>query len=243
MKHLNSKKSISDISKEWDAVCRKRAEVIQRGDDFSLLGVNIPCILKYLEKCNKSNVLDIGCGSGYLTNLLAEKCENVVGIDASSCSIDIAQELYQKDNLMFRAVSLEEYLPSCSFDTCIANMVLMTDPKAEESIRIVYNLLKPGGHFLFTITHPCFWPKYWGYDNKEWFDYSKEVFIENEFSTSLSDSMGVTTHIHRPLNMYMNFFIKSGFHIEILDEPYPVLKIPEGYQYSYPRFLFGMFRK
>lgn len=236
-------KKLSEVAREWDFVCGKRAEVIQKGEDFSLLGVNIPCVLKYLELCNKTRVLDVGCGTGYLTHILSQKCELATGIDISPSSIDIARKSYSGSNLVFQCSSILDYLTDIHFDTCVANMVLMTDPNVKESVAAVYRLLQPGGHFLFTITHPYFWPKYWGYDKESWFDYKKEIFIENDFSTSLSDSMGTTTHIHRPLSMYMEFLAECGFLIKHLDEPYPALKMPEGYTYSYPRFLFVMCQK
>ena len=50
------------------------------------------------------------------------------------------------------------------------------------------------------ITHPFFWPKYWGYESEEWYKYNEEIFIENEFSISFEKEMGKTTYIHRPLS-------------------------------------------
>ena len=46
-------------------------------------------------------VLDLGCGAGYGSALLAEVAEQVTGLDASSDAVDYAREHYNRANLSF----------------------------------------------------------------------------------------------------------------------------------------------
>ena len=62
-------------------------------------------ILEYLE--NKK-VLDIACGSGYGSFLMAEKAETVVGMDISTESIEYAKINYQKENLKYEIGSVTQ---------------------------------------------------------------------------------------------------------------------------------------
>lgn len=240
---LTHQKNLIDISKEWDEVCLKRVESIEANQDFSLINVNIPCIINHLPYCNIENILEVGCGIGYLSNILSERCNQVIGIDISRKSIEFARNTYHNNNLQFEITSIQDYKPTIKIHTCIANMVLMTDPNIVQSLNAIYNIIEKNGSFLFTITHPCFWPKYWGYDIAPWFDYNNEIFIENEFSTSQNKNLGITTHIHRPLNFYFNLINETGFTIEKIIEPYPIKELPQNYSYSYPRFLFMLCAK
>src|ERR1700722_15129763 len=48
------------------------------------------------------DVLDIACGEGYGSNLLAARARSVIGVDISEETIGHAQSNYVRDNLTFR---------------------------------------------------------------------------------------------------------------------------------------------
>lgn len=236
-------KNLKDICAEWDSVNSKRQHVIEQGKDVSLFTVTAPCVLRNIAEDSPQRVLDVGCGSGYLTAEIANIVEECIGIDLSEKSINLAGEKYQRKNLSFVNSEISKYIPTSKIDACVANMVFMSDPEWLQSIRHIYDILEQDGHFYVMITHPCFWPKYWNYQDEEWFCYNEEIYIENNFSISLEKTMGKTTYIHRSLEQYMDGLIKTGFGIQKIEEPYPSMPVPEGYSYSYPRFLFIKCRK
>ncbi len=49
-------------------------------------------LLNFLYKKENRKILDIGCGNGWLANLLIEKGYDVFGVDASVSGIDIAKK-------------------------------------------------------------------------------------------------------------------------------------------------------
>ena len=226
---------------EWDEIAVQRDELIKSGNDYSLQYVLLPCIVNEIDALDKKTIIDCGCGTGTLTKIVASHAETMVGIDISSKSIEIAKKFESASNLQYVNTSIEEYsqINSSTATLCVSNMVLMNTGNLNEIIDSIYKLLIPGGSFVFTISHPCYWPIYWDYFNADWFNYHTETAISADFRTSLSDNLGISTHIHRPIDRYINVLVDTGFSLQKFTEPYPVnLPTPNlGYEYHYPRFL------
>lgn len=229
--------TLEDISKEWDVVGPARQAVIESGKDISLSKVTGPCILDNLCRIKHNHIIDVGCGTGYLSSQLAKIADECWGVDSSIESIKLASKKYKKDNLHFTCSSIKSFRSSILFDACVANMVFMDDPEWKDSLINIMELLSPKGKLLMTITHPCFWPRYWGYQDELWFNYLDEIFIQGTFSVTLERDIGTTTHIHRPLSKYISVLLSQGFVIEKLLE----LQSSDESSTSdtnYPRFIF-----
>ncbi len=190
--------------------------------------------------CAYNTVLDVGCGTGYLTSVASKYVQVCVGIDLSKESISLARQCYSDSKTSFFVAEISKFSSIERFDVCMANMVFMSDPNWKESLINIYELLNTNGYLYVMITHPCFWPKYAKLENVSGFDYSKELFIENDFSISLEKYMGKSTYIHRPLSQYFAGLLTSGFEICSVEEPFPTEKaqFDNEYEYQYPRFLF-----
>jgi len=231
-------KTIMEIGKEWDDIVPARQCAIEDGKDVSFSSVTAPCILRYIKEDLPSSVLDVGCGSGALSFRIAALIEKCVGIDISAKSISIAKENYIRTNLTFINSEIRSFRYDTCFDACVANMVFMSDPNWRESVRHLYEMLKVEGTLYLTITHPCFWARYWEFENEEWFNYNEEIFLESNFSISLKRNMGKSTYIHRPIANYFNGLVEEGFTLDLVEEPYPIQNTIPEYDYFYPRFLF-----
>src|SRR5436190_4788638 len=69
------------------------------------------------DKC----VLDIACGEGYGSNLLASVAANVVGVDIAQNAIDHAAVRYSRQNLQFKQGSCEAIpLPDGAVDVVVS---------------------------------------------------------------------------------------------------------------------------
>jgi ubiquinone/menaquinone biosynthesis C-methylase UbiE len=229
------------IRDEWNIFAPYRHNQIISGKDISYDHVLVPIIQRMIKNKKQNEIIDIGCGSGELTKNLSNNCDHIIGIDPSRKSIQIAKE-YCKDrnNISFEETFAEDYNCLGYFDLAVANMVLMDSLNINGIFRSIYNMLTNDGALVFTITHPCFWPIYWGYFNKKWFNYYSEIPIKTEFKITNEQTSYKTTHIHRPLNTYLKEISKAGFYIEEIREPYPDwnnIEQTNGYSYSYPRFI------
>ena len=241
-RRITGYKQLDTISEEWNNICEYRDKAIEQGLDVSLEKVTIPCIIREIIEEKPHTIVDVGCGTGYLTNRLVEYAPTV-GIDCSKKSIGLAKSKYVREGLSFELSMIENYNPDYKFDVCVANMVFSSDSNWVKSINNIYHILSDNGCIIIVLPHPCFWPQYWNLIDKDWFSYDKEIFIEHDFSITFAKSMGISTYIHRPLETYVNDCIDAGFCIEKIKEPYPFGNVPEGYTYTYPRFLMVKARK
>ena len=111
--------------------------------------------MKLLEKLSPnpdSQILDLGCGPGYLANALAEKLGPkgmVVAVDPDDERIKLAKESYSRDNLKFLVASDEDF-PEAEYDLVVSSEVLHFIENKDAAFKRVYRNLKPGGRFGFT---------------------------------------------------------------------------------------------
>jgi SAM-dependent methyltransferase len=235
-------KTSREIGIEWDAIAPKRDAQILSGRDISYNYVLKPMIMRLVGSANLDAVLDLGCGTGQLTALLASRAGHVTGLDVSAESIDIAKRnTAGHRNVTLVHAALDEFSRSEArvFSLVTANMSLSTMPNLEAALASIGRLLVPGGHLVASVPHPCSWPHYWGYSTADWFDYWSEMSIEAEFKISLERSGVTTTHVHRPLLAYLNALVNLDFAIEVVDEPPPpaIAGKSDSGPNSYPRFL------
>jgi ubiquinone/menaquinone biosynthesis C-methylase UbiE len=144
------------VAPEWDAM---RHGYFEEGlsDD----------IIEEADITVGSTVLDIGCGTGFLT-LPATKAVGqtgkVIAIDFSEQMLEHAKENLEKAGLLehaqFRVGDAERIpLDDASVDTVVGNMVLHHCPEPEAAIREMVRVLKPNGSLVLADLEP---------HNEEW---------------------------------------------------------------------------
>ena len=105
-----------------------------------------------------SRILDLGCGTGYLANLLAERVGpqgKVVAVDPDPARIKVAMETYGgKSNLEF-AVASDADFPVDQYDIVVSTFVVHWIEDKDALFKRVFDNLKPGGCFALTIGIDC----------------------------------------------------------------------------------------
>lgn len=237
-------KRLEDVASEWDALANLRDEQMRSGFDVSFSRVLAPKFEEILGGEDCSMVFDVGCGTGALAERIASRVELLVGVDVSKESIRIAQsQTATTPKLTFIHDSIQSFADrqaANTFSCAIANMVLMDVLNLCEVVRAVRRVLRPGGGFIFSITHPVYWSVYKGYRQASWFEYKNEIPIEAPFTISKDDQGKITTtHVHRPLSAYQCALESNGFTIENFYAPLPDHKTEAKYPrpWSVPRFL------
>jgi len=234
-----------EIVEQWNGIARLRVDQIDKSKDLSFSFILVPTILELTTESDFTAVIDIGCGPGILTRRLSSKAQRIIGIDMSKEMIKIAKHKCEDiKSIEFLNSTIENFadnIETSSFTLAIANMSLMTTLHLDNVLHSIARVLRPGGHFVFTITHPCFWPFYKGYASKDWFDYKKEILIEDVFKISLESPKNgqKTIHIHRPLEQYVHNLLEAGFIVDQICEPIPTKDVEAKYPapWQYPRFL------
>jgi SAM-dependent methyltransferase len=171
----------------------------------------------------------------------------VVGVDASAESIKLAHSTFgTRVKFIHQTAEGHAKRNVAAYDLAIANMVLMDVLDLELFLSALHRMLRPDGVLIFSITHPCFWPQYYGYDREQWYRYDRELIIEAPFRiTNAPDCPFLSTHIHRPLQSYMTALRRAGFGVDELCEPMPPQEIEVLYQspWTSPRYLIGSCHK
>jgi 2-polyprenyl-6-hydroxyphenyl methylase/3-demethylubiquinone-9 3-methyltransferase len=113
-----------------------------------------PWILEKLKRHglldSSTQVLDVGCGAGFLSNELALHHLNVTGVDLSEDSIRVAQKFDSTKSVKYLAADAYN-LPFAdqSFDVLTAMDFLEHVDQPAKAIQEFSRVLKPGGIFIF----------------------------------------------------------------------------------------------
>jgi SAM-dependent methyltransferase len=117
-------------------------------------------ILKNLKKYggkNIQNILDIGCGTGTHSVLLAKKGFSITGIDRSKQALDIARVKFDANNQKgkFLIKDFKNFNLNPKSDACVSLFCSMCYLEnlddLEKSLKSIRNSLKKGGLFIFDI--------------------------------------------------------------------------------------------
>ncbi|OHX41430.1 class I SAM-dependent methyltransferase [Cytobacillus oceanisediminis] len=205
-------------------------------------------VLKELmpELRNKS-VLDLGCGFGWHCRFaLEQQASSVVGVDISEKMLQKAREKTDDPLISYIKMPIEDINFSDSqFDVVISSLAFHYIKSFEAICKKVYDCLKPGGTFVFSVEHPIFTSRNeqdWYYDDQgerlHWpvDKYQDEGVRETSFLTEN------VVKYHRTISTYINDLIGAGFSLRAVKEPMPsdeMLKsIPEmEYENRRPMFL------
>jgi SAM-dependent methyltransferase len=104
-----------------------------------------------------SAVLDFGCGTGDSTPLFLEELgvEQVVGVDVSERSLDVARSRHGSERARF--VALREFTASGQFPLAFCNGVFHHVPPAErpDLVKLLSDSLAADGHLAVWDNNPC----------------------------------------------------------------------------------------
>jgi 2-polyprenyl-3-methyl-5-hydroxy-6-metoxy-1,4-benzoquinol methylase len=109
----------------------------------------IGVIEKYMQ--HNINVLDVGCGTGYITNLFANTYKShFTGIDFSTAcdQAELFAQQYQIKNVKFIKQDFFDYIPTQSYELIIANSFLTHVPDYKLAMDKIKSMLTPGGTII-----------------------------------------------------------------------------------------------
>lgn len=152
------KRSVSD---HWEANADTWTQLARAGYDIYRDALHTPAFLEMLPEIQGLNGLDVGCGEGANTRLLARVGAKMTAIDIAPTFIRYATEYEEKEPLGIDYLTADAlHLPfnNAQFDFASAFMSMMDMPQQGDVLKEVFRILKPQGFFQFTILHPCFVP-------------------------------------------------------------------------------------
>jgi ubiquinone/menaquinone biosynthesis C-methylase UbiE len=238
-----------NLSEQWDEAAEPWTDFVRKGKDFYREEMNNPAFFKLVGNVKGKKILDLACGEGSNTRILARKGATVVGVDFSEILIEFARQLEKKENLGIEyfvsdAADLKEF-PNSRFDIVTCSMALMDIENYTNAIHEAARVLKRNGRFVFSIVHPCFeWGDVtssgqhigeWKYEegtqdssrralHYERTKYFGRVKLKSSWDMKRLARPFVTTSFHRTLTDYAQALFESRLLIRRLLEPRPTTK-------------------
>ena len=181
------------------------------------------------ELAGFDRVLDVGCGDGQISRLLASGGATVVGIDPTWNQIRIAHE--RGGGAAFvRAGAAELPVADASFDAAVACLVFEHIDDVDGAIAEVARVVRPGGRFSFFLNHPLiqtpgsYWIDDHTVDPPEQYWRVGPYLAEQSFVEQVEQGVFIR-FVHRPLSRYLNALADHGLLLEQMVEPTP----PDGF--------------
>ena len=220
----------------WDANAQVwDTRMGDEGNDFFNL-LCWPVLASFVDLKPGAHILDIACGNGLTTRRLAEMGHHVTAFDFSPNLIEYAKSrtasyasriTYHVMDATNEAQLLS--LGEGKFDCALSNMALFDMAELEPLFQTLPKLLKPGGSFCFSITHPCF-------NNASSMHIVEEMDDHGEIKTmysvkvsrymtpyhqrglALRNQPKPQVYFDRPLQYYLNLAFQNGFVLDGFEE-------------------------
>jgi SAM-dependent methyltransferase len=222
----------------WDGNAEVWTRLSRSGYNVSRDEITMPAFLALLPEVSGRSGLDIGCGEGHSSRLLAQRGARMTAVDISPTFIRLALEQESQEQLGIeyrQASALALPFPDQTFDFAVAFMSFMDIPQPDRAVREAVRVLRPGGFLQLAITHPCFDTPRRGwvrdaagrkiaYQSGDYFTQDQGRVEEWLFSmTPPGVHHGLppfrTPKFFRTLSAWVNDLIDAGFVLERMEEP------------------------
>ncbi len=211
----------------WESVASWYDSLIGEKGGYFHTHVIFPKLTSLLSLKPSMNVLDIACGQGAFTRLLAQKGYTVTGVDQSESLIKKA-ESYDSANIQYivdDARTLKK-LEKQKFDRISCVLALQNIDPVDEMFKRVHELLVDGGRFVVVLMHPAFRAaRISGWE----IDEEKKLMSRriDRYLTPMKvpitmhpgkESSDVTWTFHRPLSEYARYARQAHLYIDAMEE-------------------------
>ena len=206
----------SEYADEYNANTLFSSEVVHTG--LGLAGVSPSFIVK-----TSGSILDIGCGNGINTFLLAKQTSgSVVGVDPVSSQICSATERFKRSNLSFMCCEFQDLLNHITDHYDLITFFGSIDyiPIDEFFFTTIDRITHSGSRCFLSKFH-SFWTTLYGNDVKEELDNS---YFENGRRDIVGFGQSEFIRYHYTLSDFIMRFAKHGWILREFMEPKPELK-------------------
>ncbi|MGO9606335.1 MAG: class I SAM-dependent methyltransferase [Candidatus Binataceae bacterium] len=219
--------SETEVAAYWNANAAAWADQVRRGFDVYREQVNNPTFFALIGNISDLRVPDAGCGDGFHTRTLARMGARVTGVDISEAMLATARKEEGEKPLGIRYEKLSfaklDGFGDASFDVVVSTMALMDTPDLEGSLTEFARVLRPNGTLAFSILHPCFLTRAFGWildaeDRRvalkvgDYFDISSDWIDRWHFSAAGKEAVDFAIpRYHRTISHYLNALVERGF--------------------------------
>ncbi|ASF11674.1 hypothetical protein NBRGN_057_02840 [Nocardia brasiliensis NBRC 14402] len=210
-----------DLNAEyWISMIRAEADPYQTQ-------ITDPALLDAVAPVTGLDVLDAGCGEGYLARRLSDLgASSVVGVDTCRAFVDAAEQAATPRCRFIHADVARVPLPDASVDVVVANRLPHALTDAGARYHEFARLLRRRGRLILLGQHPCFYsaraersPSSTGAVPVE--DYFHGRIVEQHFDVASKVSPAASVQKLYSLEQYIGMVTAAGFVITGMREPRP----------------------
>lgn len=178
----------------------------------------IQALLEKLIHDLSGSCLDVGCGTGILSQALRNLGFDVTGLDISRHQLDIAT----REERVHRAILADASrmpLENNLYDIATSIFTHTDFDDWPGTVKEIHRVLKPGGYFVYVGAHPCFFGGHIVHNNKlvsevrhKYYRKTDRVYDAPGFSKNgLRERVGER---HHTLESLLSGFLDAGFIIQ-----------------------------
>jgi ubiquinone/menaquinone biosynthesis C-methylase UbiE len=224
----------------WQANARAWTELSRAGYDVYRDLVNTPAFLDTLPPVRGLFGLDVGCGEGHNTRLVAQLGAKMIALDIVPEFVTAAAQASEDGTSFILGDACTLPFDHARFDFVVAFMSLMDVDRPERALGEVARVLKPNGFLQFSIVHPATNTRIRRWVTNEAGERDAlavgDYFYEGPFDeTFLFGSVPeelrtryrpfTIRYARRTLSSWMNAVVDTGFAIEMTAEPHASPKV------------------
>ena len=195
--------------------------------DLLLYELFVPDLMRLIGNVEGQHICDLACGQGVIARHLAQMGASVIGIDVAGKLLEYARRDEESEPLgivyLHDDAQTLSSIADATFEGVLCNMALVDIPDIDATCHTVHRILREGGWFAFSITHPCFLTPVstWeiaadGSVSREVRGYFSEGFWRSDNPRGVRGQVGA---YHRMLSGYLNALAEAGFLLERVVEP------------------------
>jgi len=148
-------------------------------------------LMPWLPNRNDLTVLDLGAGTGFFTDILAGRYQQVLGLDISSKMLSFAQENRSSAIHWLEGDTFHLPLQDNSIDLIYSNLMIQWCEPLDCALKEIIRVLKPGGLFIFsTLAQGTLFElrSAWAQvdDDKHVIEFNSEAALQQTFNTNES---------------------------------------------------------
>ncbi len=207
---------------EWAAIADTWIDVTSSGRNEYREGLLDSWMLDAVGEVSGRHVVDLGCGEGRFSRMMAERGARVTGVDLCRRFIEYASahRVADEDYVEGDMEDLGGVADGRS-DLALSYVSLVDVPDFRNVVKEAYRVLRPGGRFIVCNLQPMTtaangWIKF----GKEKLHFKLDDYFD-EGVRAMPIHGHELTNFHRTLSSYLNSFLDAGFMLEGIREPKP----------------------
>lgn len=174
------------------------------------------CFIKF-SKIKVNEVLDLGCGTGGITRILADKDFDMVGVDISPEMLSVAQSLQNPDadkkkkDILYICQDMRNFelygTVQAAYSSFDCFNYLNSSIELEHVFALLRNYIEPGGVLVFDVNTAYRYEKIFA-DNNFVYEFGNDMLVwQNEYSPS-----------RKLCNFYLTLFREENGNYSRVDE-------------------------